>query len=98
MSKKHERDLQSKCIEYLNGRGIYFLNLFGDSYTSRGKPDLIVCINGRFVAFELKVGSNDLEDAQIIHKRKIERSKGLHFSPYTFTEFVEIVEELYERF
>ena len=91
---KPEKKLQDKAISYLKGRGIYFLNLYGDGMSGKGKPDIIACIKGRFVAFELKVGSNDMQDDQRIHKIRIERSKGLHFSPYTLTEFIEIVEEL----
>ena len=70
------------------------MNLFGDGWSGKGKPDLIACINGKFVAFELKVGSNDMQDDQKIHKLRIERSGGLHFSPYTLEEFINIVEEL----
>ena len=91
---KPEKKLQDNAISYLKGRGIYFLNLYGDGMSGKGKPDIIACIKGRFVAFELKVGSNDMQDDQRIHKIRIERSKGLHFSPYTLTEFIEIVEEL----
>ena len=91
---KPEKRLQDKAIRYLKGRGIYYLNLFGDGYSGKGKPDLIVCINGQFVAFELKVGANDMQDDQIIHKIRIERSGGLHFSPYSFEEFKKIMEDL----
>ncbi len=62
--------------------------------SGKGKPDLIVCIKGQFVAFELKVGANGLQDDQIIHKIRIERSGGLHFSPYSFEEFKKIMEDL----
>lgn len=91
---KPEKKLQDKAISYLKGRGIYYLNLYGDGFSGKGKPDLIVCINGRFVAFELKVGANDMQDDQRIHKARIERSGGLHFSPYTLDEFKKIVEDL----
>lgn len=91
---KPEKRLQDKAIRYLKGRGIYYLNLFGDGMSGKGKPDLIVCIKGRFVAFELKVGANNMQDDQIIHKIRIERSGGLHFSPYTFEEFKKIMEDL----
>lgn len=89
-----EKKLQDNAIAYLKGRGIYYLNLYGDGRSGKGKPDIIACINGRFVAFELKVGSNDMQDDQAIHKLRIERSNGLHFSPYTLSEFVKIVEDL----
>ena len=91
---KPEKKLQDKVIRYLRDRGIYYLNLYGDGFSGKGKPDIIACINGRFVAFELKVGLNDMQDDQRIHKLRIERSGGLHYSPYTLEEFVSIVEDL----
>lgn len=91
---KPEKKLQDKVIRYLKGRGIYYLNLYGDGMSGKGKPDIIACINGLFVAFELKVGSNDMQDDQKIHKLRIERSGGLHFAPYTLEEFIKIVEDL----
>ena len=97
---KPEKKLQDKAIAYLKENKIYYINQFGDGFTGKGKPDLITCIDGKFVAFELKVGKNDLQDDQVIHKRRIEKSNGLHFSPYTINEFIEIVERLkhgYER-
>ena len=94
MAIKPETKLQDNAIKYLKSKGIYHLNLYGDGFAGKGKPDLLACINGRFVAFELKVGSNDMQDDQKIHKRRIERSGGLHYSPYTLNEFINIVEEL----
>lgn len=91
---KPEKKLQDKAIDFLKGRGIYYLNLFGDGWSGKGKPDLIACINGRFVAFELKHGENDLQDDQKIHRLRIQRSGGYHFSPYTVEEFIKIVEAL----
>lgn len=91
---KPEKKLQDKAIRYLRERGIYYLNLFGDGMSGKGKPDLIVCINGRFVAFELKVGENDLQDDQKIHRIRVKRSGGLHYAPYTVEEFIDIVEDL----
>lgn len=91
---KPEKKLQDKVIRYLKGRGIYYLNLYGDGMSGKGKPDLIACLNGRFVAFELKVGENDLQDDQKIHRVRIRRSGGLHYSPYTLSEFINIVEGL----
>ena len=91
---KPEKKLQDNAIRYLKGRGIYYLNLYGDGMSGKGKPDIIACINGKFVAFELKVGENDLQDDQKIHRLRIRRSNGLHFSPYTLEEFIGIVEAL----
>lgn len=86
-----EKKLQDKCIKYLKDRGIYFINVYGSGRSAKGAPDLITCINGHFVGFELKVGSNGLQDDQVIHKMRIERSGGSHYVPYTFEEFKKIV-------
>ena len=94
---KLEKDLQSKVIKYLKSKKIYYLNLYGDSMSGKGKPDIIACINGKFVAFELKVGNNNMQADQIIHKKRIVKSGGLHFSPYTLDEFIQTVEGLYEK-
>ena len=46
------------------------------------------------MAFELKVGKNKMQADQLIHKTRIERNGGLHFSPYSLDEFIDIVEEI----
>lgn len=91
---KPEKKLQDKCIDFLKSKNIYYINQFGNGWSSKGAPDLTACINGMFVAFELKVGENDLQDDQKIHRLRIKRSNGLHFAPYTLEEFKKIVEDL----
>lgn len=95
---KPENDLQTKCIKYLKKHKIYYLNVYGSGFSGKGAPDLICCVNGLFVVFELKVGTNDMQDDQVIHKIRIERNKGLHFKPYTLEEFVSIVETIKDKY
>lgn len=91
---KPEKKLQDKVVRYLKDRGIYCLNLYGDGRSGKGKPDIIACIKGKFVAMELKVGANDMQADQVIHKRRIEKSGGLHYTPYSMDEVIKIVEDL----
>ena len=88
----HERDLQSKCIEWVKARDIYVINTHGDGWGGKGKADLYMCVDGLFVAAELKVGENGLSSAQKLHKLWIERNGGIFFSPYTLREFIEKME------
>jgi hypothetical protein len=46
------------------------------------------------VAFELKVGDNQLEPAQVLHKKRIEANGGLHFEIRTLEEFISTVGRL----
>lgn len=94
---KPETKLQNLVLKYLKEQGIYCLNLYGDGMSGKGKPDIIACINGRFVAMELKVDKNDMQDDQVIHKLRIERSGGVHCCPRSLYEVKEIVEKIYEN-
>lgn len=89
-----ERKLQNDCIKYLKNNGIYYINVYGSGMSGKGSPDLVTCINGQFVAFELKVGRNTMQADQIIHKRRIEKNNGKHFTPYTLQEFINIIDNL----
>ena len=92
-----ESNLQSKCIAYLKASRIYCINIYGSGRCAKGAPDLIACINGRFVAFEFKVGSNGLQEDQKYHKARILESSGLHYTPRSFEEFQNIVDGLKEK-
>lgn len=89
-----EAQLQFKVTEYLKSKKIYFINVHGGGFTAKGAPDLIMCVKGQFVALELKVGSNNMQNDQIIHMRRIKRSGGLHYAPRTLQEVKEIINSL----
>ena len=91
-----EHDLQSQCLKILKDKfpDIVAANIHGGGWSAKGFPDLILCIHGRFVAIELKVGKNVLQSDQRIWKKRIEKAGGFHFSPRTLEEFTEIIEVL----
>lgn len=92
-----ETDLQKKCIAYLKSHKIYYLNIHGGAWGSTGTPDLIVCIKGRFVAFELKMGDATLRPDQKMHRNRIIKNQGLHYVPRTLVQFTEIVDSLLQE-
>lgn len=89
-----EKNLQDKVIELLDRLKIYYINIYGSGYTAKGAPDIIMCVNGEFVALELKVGNNDLSNAQKIHMTRIVRSQGKHYTPRSIDEVKAIIETL----
>ncbi len=92
-----ESNLQAKCIDYLKFKKIYYINIHGSGWGAKGAPDLITCINGKFVAFELKVGDNGMQPDQKIHKKRIKANGGLHYCPRNLDEFINIIISL-EKF
>lgn len=53
-------------LKYLNSiPGCKAINIHGSVFSERGTPDIIGCINGRMIAFEVKRDAKeDLEDIQ----------------------------------
>ncbi len=88
-----ENRLQEKCLNWLQEchPEILAANVHGSGWSNKGFPDVLCCIGGRFVAFELKVGLNEMDSAQRIWRNRIQRSGGIHFAPYTLDEFKENV-------
>lgn len=75
---------------------MYHINITPAGWGMKGEPDVIACINGRFVAFEFKVGENDMQDDQKIKRARILKSGGGHYCPRSYEEFEDIVRKLQE--
>jgi len=86
-----ESKLQQECVKYLKSKGIYYINIYGSGRTAKGAPDIIACINGKFVAFELKVEDGVIAPSQRIHEKNIRKSGGYHFYPRSLEEFIKAV-------
>ena len=89
-----ESKLQQECVKYLKSKGIYYINIHGGGWGAKGAPDIIACINGKFVAFELKTGDNDMRPDQRIHRKRIVTNGGRHYCPRSLQEFISIVREV----
>lgn len=91
-----ESSLQQKCLDWLGVHqpDVLPANIHGGGWSIKGFPDLLCCIKGRYVAFELKVGENDMQSDQRIWRKRILKAGGLHFCPRTVEEFAEIVNQI----
>lgn len=90
-----ENSLQAKCLKWLEAhhpKGVLPANMHGGGWTNKGFPDVLCCIRGRYVAFELKVGENQMDDAQKIWRKRILAAGGSHYCPRTVEAFAEAVE------
>lgn len=94
-----ERTLQKDCLDWVKASfpDILVVNVHGGGWSAKGFPDLLLCIHGQFVVCELKTGSNDLDSAQKIWRRKIEQAGGAWYLIRELTTFKDIVEYEYRR-
>lgn len=70
-----ESEIQKKIIEYLNKIGAYTIKTI--TTNRNGCPDVICCLNGRFIALEVKTDKGVVSKLQEHHIKQIKNSGGV---------------------
>lgn len=75
----NEQALQRKIIKYLQARGWAIVTI---QSSKRGTPDIIACVNGQFVAIEVKAPGklNTLKHLQQFQLNAINKAGGIAFA------------------
>jgi len=90
-----EKDITSQIMRYLKTvPNCFCWKQHGGQFGTAGVPDIICCLNGRFVAFEVKTESGKLTKLQEAAILKIQRAKGEAFKVTSLTEVKEIIKNL----
>jgi hypothetical protein len=90
-----EKDIVNAILRYLKTVPDCFAwKQHGGQYGTAGLPDIICCIAGRFVAFEVKTPSGKLTKLQEITLTKIKNAKGEAFKVTSLQEVKEILTNL----
>jgi len=72
-----ERSIVTKVLRYLKTvPGCFCWKEHGGMYGTAGIPDIIACVNGRFIAFEIKTPSGKTTKLQEATIRKILNAGG----------------------
>lgn len=77
MGKQAEGSLQERIQKLIKLKQGYCFKNHGDMSTEPGRPDIVACYEGIFIAVEVKVDDNKPSAAQGIHCRKIWNSGGI---------------------
>ena len=72
-----ESKVKDKIHRILKAADAYAVNYIGGQYAKAGTPDILACIDGRFVGIEAKAGSNKPTMLQISALRHIDSAGGL---------------------
>ena len=92
-----ESQFQSRVLDFLRSQGIYFIKYWGGGHFTRaGVPDIIACVNGIFVAIELKTETGRVSKLQEYNLYKIRESGGigLVLRPADFPTFQKLIREV----
>jgi Holliday junction resolvase len=88
----HESDIVSAIMRYLKTLPECFCwKEHGGAYGTAGLPDIIVCLQGRFIAFEVKTETGKLTKLQESTLTKIKNAKGKAFKVTSVREVKEII-------
>lgn len=92
-----EKEFQRKVIKYLKSvPNTWFFKVWGGGYQRSGIPDLICCINGVFVAIELKSEIGNPTELQKMNIKNINSAGGIGviLYPSGFETFKKLIEEV----
>jgi len=90
-----EKDITNQIMKHLKTVPHCFCwKQHGGQFGTAGIPDIICCLNGRFVAFEVKTETGKLTKLQESTIQKIQRAKGEAFKVTSLTEVKEILKNL----
>ncbi|HAS04382.1 MAG TPA: VRR-NUC domain-containing protein [Dehalococcoidia bacterium] len=92
-----EKEIVAAILKYLKTVPDCFCwKEHGGIYGTAGLPDIICCIGGRFVAFEVKASSGKLTKLQESTIRRIRKAKGQACKVSSVEEVKTILERLEE--
>jgi len=58
MAQTPEKNVKDKCVKLLKAHDVYYFFPATHGFGRSGVPDIICCVNGKFLAVECKAGEN----------------------------------------
>ena len=94
-----EKQFENKIKEFLKSHNIWFTKVWGGGYQKAGIPDILACVNGHFVAIELKSSSGKPTELQKYNIRRINECNGVGIIlyPKDFERFEKLILDLLRR-
>lgn len=91
-----EKNFENRIKEFLKSQNCYYVKYFGCGFTKAGVPDLLCCVNGRFVAIEVKAEHGRVSELQRVNIERINKCGGvaLVVKPSNFEELKQIIFKL----
>ena len=71
MAATPEKKVKDKVVSVLKDEGAYYFFPATHGYGRSGVPDIIACVNGRFLAIECKAGGGKLTALQVREIKRI---------------------------
>jgi Holliday junction resolvase len=77
-----ETKFKNQVKKFLDENNIYHIPYFPTIYTPKGVPDILACVNGKFIGVEVKAENGKPSKLQERHQQLIQKSGGLCYILY----------------
>lgn len=77
-----EKSYENKIKRYLKERGCYRVKYHGNYYSENGTPDILACVNGYFIAIEVKAQDGKPTELQLAKIDAIRKAGGFAYVVY----------------
>jgi len=77
-----EKNFENRIKNYLEKNNCWFVKYFANGFTASGIPDILCCINGRFVGIEVKQEKGKPSPLQKVHLKRIKDAGGIGVIAY----------------
>lgn len=77
-----EKNFENKIKKYLELKGAWFVKYFANRNTKSGVPDILACVNGHFVAIEVKATHGRPSPLQVWNIDRIKAAGGIALIVY----------------
>lgn len=94
-----EKNFENKIKKYLKDNGCYFVKFFANSFTKTGVADVLACVNGYFVAIEVKADKGKPSELQYYNQREVRKAGGISIIVYPnqWEDFKLLIDDLINR-
>lgn len=93
-----EKTFENKIKKFIDKQGGYEVKFFANAFTKTGVPDVLACVNGKFIGIEVKASNGKPSALQIHNLKEIDSAGGYAILLYpenysTFKDMVCFLEE-----
>ena len=94
-----EKNFENRIKKFLKDNGWWHVKFFANAFTKSGIPDILACVNGRFVAIEVKAEDGRPSPLQLYNVEEIKRCGGVAVivKPSQFDELKELLIKIKEN-
>lgn len=91
-----EKNFENKIKDFLKSQNCWYIKYFANRMTKSGIPDILACVNGYFVAIEVKAENGKPSELQLWNRDKIKESGGIAIIlyPKDFEDFKKLIIKL----